>query len=229
MVESMRYGHDVTALTPQRIIPMNTFTDPTGLAMPDSTISHLYHARFPGSYNTLHPMQLDYRLGRVAILDVDTLDDSFTRLVHVLQHADAERILGLAELLVRSASAFGDHDYSICLVLAWSIVEALIDELWDRYVEGALSGFGAPAPERHNQLRRWTAATKTEALSLANLIPPELYGDASAARRARNRWMHELKPSSPEQAAASIKTAESLLAHAHGITFAMPTTRQIQL
>jgi hypothetical protein len=101
-------------------------TDPT---------AQVHMARYRSTYPSQVPLQMDYRLCRTFTVGTDEVNESFRLLQRLLTYSSSTEVLPLAELLLRSAAALSRHNYSIALILAWAVTEALLGELWERYLD----------------------------------------------------------------------------------------------
>jgi hypothetical protein len=225
-----------TELTPALILPMSSYDEPSaGMGLPDSRVAHLYMARYPGSYSALHPPHFDSRLGRVVVIDNATVHESCRLLCAILAHDRSDSLLTFAELLLRSAAAYADHDFSISLIFSWAVTEALLNELWDRYLDEVADQPGDGdaifmSSDRRKKLRgaEMTASMMSEMLSVQGRLPFDLFRSVSLVRTARNKWMHEIRPVPREHADTGLAVAERLLQLVEGVQLQMPRHLSLQ-
>jgi hypothetical protein len=223
-----------SALTPGSIFTMNSFNNPTGVKMPEDERAKYYEsARYPGSYGGRLPMQLDSRLIRIMLIEEATIDETVELFGGLVDHPSSTKVLALAELLVRSASALSDHDDSQSLILSWAIIEASIGRLWRTFYledpEARAAGSEDPfMPRRREQnLDRLNVSTVTEMLSLVGRIPFPLYLRLREPRDARNKWIHQLAPVSADTAGNALAVAQDMLELTEGVSLAIPIVLQL--
>jgi len=217
-------------VSPSDIIALKSL-DESGMNFGDMRVGALALARFPSTYAQGLPATFDWRLiMRNVVIEIDTVAESFQLLDTVLQHP-APYALIVTDLYARSCKAYEDHNYSLCLVMAWAITEKLVQELWDRYLEAnrerEIDGAKVTFINRSRRDlltdgRDFHASVIGEILSLANSLPFPLHKDISRVRQARNDWLHELKPLSREDALLSVSVAERMLNLVYGLNFRVP-------
>ncbi len=231
LMRTQHFATDPMALTPGAVFSINSFEDVEGgMGLPNQLLGHIYLARFPSTYSPVMPPNFDFRISLRSLIESRTIDESFSSFGELLNHSSPERVLTLSELLVRSGAAYWAHDYNLCLITAWAIIEALLQEQWDKYLEDnrQRETDGSQVPfinrRRKDQLtgRDVTASLMAEILSLVDRLPFALYQRLSEARRARNDWIHSLDPVSGTTAQAAIQVAEDMLRLVKGVDLEMP-------
>jgi hypothetical protein len=122
------------------------------------------------------------------------------------------------------------------LILAWAVTEALLGELWERYLDKTKTrpGDGEHLLMPSTRKKRlsggpdMTASLITEMLSLLEQIPFSLYRRLSEVRAARNKWIHDLRPVSAETTLTAMSVAEDMLEVVHGVSLSMPRSLHLQ-
>jgi hypothetical protein len=167
---------------------------------------------------------------RENIIEIESVRNSFNLLSNIVRHQDAD-ILRFVDLYTRGCKAIEDHDYSRCLVTAWTISEILLQKLWDKYIELNLTReidgkkvqfIDKARKERLDDGRTFSASVITEILSLTDTIPFSLYRDLSIVRKKRNDWMHSMKSVSEKDAELSISVSERMIETTYGINIHIP-------
>jgi len=219
---------NVTAIDPGTMLPVMRWDAPLEFHLAPMFLAGTFDARDAATYGGRPPHD-DYRLQR-PVIAVATLDESFRMLSELLGSDSSDPLLALADLLTRSAAAFGRYDFSVSLILAWAMIETMITDLWERFIDqtGARAGDEDVPFMNANRRRRLTdspdltASLVVEMLSLHEVINFPLYRRLSDVRRARNKYMHELRPVEYRLAASAMEVAEELLLAVHGLRFQMP-------
>lgn len=220
VLQVQNFAHTVSALSPSRLLPMNSFDAPTGVSLPDPCLGEVYAARFASTYSARLPPAFDWRLTRRnLIVNEAAIDRSFKMLSELLALQEHERVIRLYDLLVRAASAYADHDYSQGLISAWAVIESLLQETWDVYLEQnrtrEIDGKRTPFINTDRKSRLvgidMTASLVSEMLSILDRLPFELYRQLSVVRTARNKWIHSLRPVTAEDSALSISVAQEMI------------------
>jgi hypothetical protein len=175
---------------------------------------------------------------RKATISVEVVTQSFEMLDKILQHSEADA-LDLVNLYARSCKAYEDHDYSLCLATAWTVIEKLLYYFWEGYLNH-LNGTRQPAPGRAkfiNSKRKdnlikgqnYSASIVIEILSLTNTIPASLYEELMVLRKARNNWIHELKAPEWETAKDAVLKAAEMLRLIYNLDLNVPLGSSILL
>jgi hypothetical protein len=145
--------------------------------------------------------------------------------------------LTVTDLLMRAAVLYQDSNFSVCLEMAWTATEHLVDRLWTSFIEAnrsrEVSGKTVPFinADRRTRLegRDYSASVVIEILSLEDLIPWNLYGDLTRVRIARNKWLHSMQIVDSETASLAMWTAERMLAQVEGIELYIPLNSSTSL
>jgi hypothetical protein len=140
----------------------------------------------------------------------------------------------LVSLLAQSYEACEDFNFSLALIIAWSITEKLLSILWERHVDtikaeriivntAKVSRVNATRLERlKKDTRTFSAAVISEILELQNILPHELYVKSTVVRKARNEWLHSLrKVPSMEETIEALTLATAMLKLVLGISLAL--------
>jgi hypothetical protein len=168
------------------------------------------------------------------VIAIETVEDSLQLLTKILQHP-SPHALQVTDLYLRSCKAWEDLDYGRCLVDAWALTEKLLQARWNRYleenrlreVEGSKVAFINSERKKTLTSSTYTASVITEILSLLGLIPFDLYRDLSEVRSARNRWLHDLRRVSSDEAIVSIRAANRMLRLVDGIDLTLSVFPQV--
>jgi hypothetical protein len=153
----------------------------------------------------------------------------------ILEH-EVDNAIIFAELLLRSAKEYEGHNYNFCLVISWTIIESLLQRLWERYVESnrkkEIKGknivfINAERKKNFIKSNDYSASVVSEILSLTNSLSFELYREVSKIRKARNDWIHRLNPVSRVMALQSVKVAMEMLNSLEDIKLDFPLKSQI--
>lgn len=148
---------------------------------------------------------------RHSVCSVEVLERACQTLDDLLQHPDA-RTLDLFELLNTSVVACRGHDFDLAAVGAWAVCEAVLGSALDEYAHGQAEAHQLSVTVgRRAQWSRLGAATTTEVLALAGVLPTGLDERLSAARKARNAWIHRGEPVGYLAATSSTQLAADLL------------------
>lgn len=154
---------------------------------------------------------------QIVELSLDLLDDVL---------AQPEPVTGLVDLLYRASVAFVDYNFSLSLIQAWAVCEALLQEIWGAYVkeqrEQTVDGktinvIGSNSVKRLTDSSDTSIAVVMDLLALQGLLPRDLHGELSQARKARNKWIHRLTSVDPYDAIAARQAASHLLSEVHNI------------
>lgn len=215
-------------LAPRDLISMRSM-DEEGGSFGEGWVGALSMSRYPTTY-ALPPMA-DWRvMARYPVVEIETVAESFRILSAVLQHP-GEQTLPLVALLAHSCKAFEDHDYSLCLVTAWTIAERLLWARWEEYLRAnrtrEVNGEAVAFVNRDRMKklldgRDFTASVVSEILSLMDLLPYSLYRDLASVRGRRNAFLHGLGQVARQDAECAVRVAEEMLRLVTGIDMLVP-------
>ena len=185
----------------------------------------LLMARYPSTYNSQFPYVLDWRnKNRLTTISEATLDRSFSLFDEAVALADDQLLTQLHRHLL-AAALFEQHDYGLSLSGSWTNSEIILGRLWNKLNNDR--GLSGPRAKRLADNRTFSAAVRTEILQLSGLLTVELYESCCAVRKARNDWMHELRPVSRSTATDAIALTEHLIALHHDFTIRVPVSSYI--
>lgn len=140
--------------------------------------------------------------------------------------AQPEPVTGLVDLLYRASVAFVDYSFSLSLIQAWAVCEALLQKIWDAYVNEqqkqkldgeTINVIDSKAVRRLTDSPDMSIAVVIDLLALQGFVSPDLHRGLSQARKARNKWIHGLTAIDPTDAIAARKSASHLLSEVHNV------------
>lgn len=229
------YCHHKMAVSPGDLVTAKSLDD-GGMGFGDPRTGWLVLAQYPNTYAPEVPVQADLRVFfRILVIEIPTLKQSFDLLDSILRHPHPDSLL-IADLHMRSCKAYEDHNYALCLITSWAVTERLLQTLWTRYLDQnrekhidgtSVTVINADRKSKLTETRDFTASVISEILSLTEQLPFDLYKDLSTIRKARNNWIHDLKPVPREAAGLSIETSERVLELVEGLKLKVPLVSQI--
>ena len=157
------------------------------------------------------------RARRFVTVGIETMEESFLQFERVLDEKRTD-IVALADLYLYSCVAFSEHDYGLALITAWATTEKMLTLMWHEYLnenrerQDGIASVPFISKKRLEKLkgRDFTASIVSEVLSLNGRLPLPLYHGISEARKARNDWVHDLKPTARHTALAAIRVAAEI-------------------
>lgn len=179
----------------------------------------LVMARFPGSYAPDLPLLHDWRMTfRGSPIAADCLTAACELLATAMRHPEDD-LIPIVDIWQRSCASVRAMNYELAVVLAWTVIEAMTDRFWQQYLDANRSrkvGEVEMPFIRGDRLKRlndreYTAAIRTEILSLTGELESELYQRCTDARQARNSWLHRMKPVGYRAAMSAVETAALLI------------------
>jgi len=229
--------HPKMAIYPSDIITLNSLDDTTKMGFGDMRVGALALARYPSTYVQGLPTLFDWRVStRSLLIEIDTVHESFKLLTTILQHPDPH-ILLLTDLYAHSCKAFENHEFALCLTIAWTITENLLRRLWERYIEAnrhreiddiKVIFISKERKKKLTESRDFSASVISEFLSLNNNLPFKIYNKLDEVRQERNKWLHYLAPISRKIAQQSVEVAEQMLNISEEINLEVPLALSIQ-
>lgn len=119
-------------------------------------------------------------------------------------------------LLHQASHQYVQHQFASAQLLAWTLTEQALHVMWRDFQLSVSSGENAVTEinkERRKTLegRDYTVSVITQILSLSGRISDERLTSLDTARKARNKFVHDLKPIDGEQAEQALTTAADIL------------------
>jgi hypothetical protein len=158
---------------------------------------------------------------RAQTITLDVLVEAFDLFSDLLDHPYPDTPM-LVDLFLRSVVGNENDEYTVGLLMAWAVVEKLLNRMWGRYVSNT--------PEQHvrgSLQPKWSARNYPEVVTAAMIevlmrerkISADLEAYLTIARNARNAWMHDLATVGRQDAAQAKHAAEEMLQIVEGISF----------
>ncbi|MCA8970985.1 MAG: hypothetical protein KDC95_14425 [Planctomycetes bacterium] len=181
-----------------------------------STMSHAGYTMFSCAKGASARFHAAARMQSIAALDVMRLYKPETIRASELASAynKGKRVLDKlpsfpSEIVLYASSHFVRHQWSECLIHAWTLSERLIEIAWAMRV----------VPPNVDRARRdflqdqraWTSATKLEVLLQIRALPEQLVMSLNVVRKARNRLVHDGKSPDYSNASMAIRSMFELL------------------
>lgn len=223
MYYKFRLGPDDLLAMSDLLAPIDDFAGPHG-----STLRHAAayaRTQIGQASDSTGEQSLSQHRQRDDLL-LTVVEDSMALLEAILPNPAA---LTAANLLLHATRAAEETDFSTALVTAWAIAEKGVVTLWRRHLDSRRPELvGVDAVPVVNATRRrilegrdYTASVIIESLSLLGEISNDLYEHLTAARRARNSWLHELGPVDADDVIHAMSAAEALIYAIHGVELGM--------
>ncbi|MGP0593566.1 hypothetical protein ACTRXD_13675 [Nitrospira sp. T9] len=172
---------------------------------------HAYIEKFRSTTDT--PTECPTR----QLVTIQTVEKSFEILDSIIKSPIPDS-LKLVTMLLQSARAYRDHDFSGSIILSWTVLEKLISIIWDKMLkdnkereeEGTKIDFIDSKREKKLKGSLYSASTRIEILSLLNRINKALYTELNKIRKVRNAWLHNLGQVESEDASHGLVTSLKL-------------------
>ena len=151
------------------------------------------------------------------VVDIEVVEHSLKSLSQIL-HRDDTALLQLIDSLYGAARSYAERRSGEAAVVAWTVCEQLLSEAWVSLLNSAKSQ-GRMTRRRREKLEGldYTASVKVEMLEIHGRIDYELYGRLEIARKARNRWVHNMKEPSYLDVRNTFGAAQVLLNKLRGV------------
>lgn len=127
-----------------------------------------------------------------------------------------DNYIDILTLIYLSCFQYSKHQFASAHLIAWSVVEKLIDKFWKSLqseIDKDNGGHTAVNKDRRDLFngRDYTASVVTQILSVANKISDEELNQLNKARKARNDFAHNLSPITSKSAGEAIRLSTELL------------------
>jgi len=227
--------HPKMVVYPSDIITLNSLDDTTKMGFGDMRVGALALTRYPSTYVQGLPTMFDWRVSmRSVLIEIDTVRESFQLLTAILQHPAPHTLL-LTDLYAHSCRAYENHEFALCLTIAWAITEHLLRRLWERHIEAnrhretdnSKAIFISNKRKKKLTESDFGASVISEFLSLNNNLPFPIYQKLDKVRQERNKSLHYLAPISRKIAQQSVEVAGQMLNIAEGLNLEVPLALSI--
>lgn len=163
-----------------------------------------------------HGRRVDYPAERADILEVAALTHSVEVLQSFSNAIGADRSLSILSLVYIACAQYSRHQFSSAHLIAWSVVEALLNTLWltlQGEVDVATGGHTKMNADRKKLLagRDYTASVVSQILSIIGKVDDETLTRLDEARRKRNWFAHTLEPIGSTDAGNAIRLATDMI------------------
>ena len=158
------------------------------------------------------------------VLDTEVVIHSLDLLDTILLKEDTV-LIQMSEAVYMAGCRCAEGRFGEAVTLAWGVCEQLLSTAWETLLE-ELADIGRMPSGRKRRLndRDYTASIKIEFLEIGTRLDHELYQHLEEARKARNRWVHDLKEPDGAQLLHAIQAVEGLLRTIHGLQVSLPLT-----
>lgn len=150
--------------------------------------------------------------GRHLVCSADEIGRACDLLDTILQ--TPHRAVQLTALVNESLDACRGHDFGLAVVTAWTVIEVLLQQLWDEYTKARCSELEWSVNRDRRKFwqgRDFTAAVVTDLLTLAGKVPIDLHPRLNAIRKKRNEWAHDIAPVNFRDATEAIDVGREML------------------
>ena len=160
------------------------------------------------------------------VIELDVIDHSLSLLDSVLEKNEAT-LVQLVEAAYMSACRSVEKRFGEALVLAWGVCEQLVSHEWSKLIDAKHPSAVDRMPrDRRKKLegREYTASVMVEMLELAGYVDHELYRKLEIARKARNKWAHEMRAPTELEVSVAISAVERMLGESKGLQLQLQTS-----
>lgn len=120
----------------------------------------------------------------------------------------------LSTVLLPAYTAYSNENWERSLILAWTSIELMIEQLWRTKVLAGPEISGIARKRRKDFLsdtRTWSSSTRIELLWQKGNISDAVYALLDRARAARNSFIHSADECSPEAAKSAVQASLNLI------------------
>lgn len=151
------------------------------------------------------------------VVETEVVEHSLKSLSQILRQSDTA-LLQLIDSLYGAAQSYAERRSGEAAVVAWTVCEQLLSEAWVSLLNDTKSK-GRMTGKRRRKLEGidYTASIMVEMLEIHGRIDYQLYGQLEIARRARNRWVHEMQEPSYLDVCNTFDAAQVLLNKLRGV------------
>ena len=155
------------------------------------------------------------------VLELDVVEHSLDLLDSILVTGDSV-LVQMIEAVYMAAHRHHEKRFGEAVILAWGVCEQLISSAWSKLLED--TNTSGNVADRMPKVRRakltgrdYTASVMVEMLEISGRIDHDLYRLLEVARKARNKWAHEMRVPKQSEVIFCIRAVERLLRHVRGV------------
>lgn len=157
-------------------------------------------------------------------IEIEVVEHSF-ELLDRLICSGGVRLISLVEAAYMAACRNRDKRFGEALTLGWTVCEQLVSAAWQELLDKAAATGGAERMPRDRRQkltgRDYTASVMVEMLEIAGQLDRELYRLLEIARKARNRWAHEMRTPKESEVGVCLRAVQALLTRATGVELSL--------
>lgn len=213
MNRSSGAGFPVTAWSSYKAVTLGT---PPPYHDDTESLHALVHNLSNNKYG-LSPAPLKHRRA----LDVALVNRSFDLLDDLLRNGDLTAIR-LVEAGFIAGNRKREKRFGEAITLGWTICEQIVAIAWRRQLEEVQRQDAERMPkDRRSKLlgRDYTASVMVEMLELTGVLDRDLFRKLEVARKARNKWAHEMREPREGEVWACLSAIELLMSKVLDIPF----------
>ena len=159
------------------------------------------------------------------VLELEVVEHSLELLDSILAEGD-EIVIQMVEAAYIAACRLREKRFGEAVTLAWGVCEQLVSLVWKNLLEDAQTSGNVTERmprERREKLtgRDYTASVMVEMLEINGRIDHNLYRSLEVARKARNRWAHEMRVPKEREVFFCIQAVQRLLQDVKGIQLSL--------
>lgn len=147
------------------------------------------------------------------IISLETIDKSFDIFDSIMLDGDFRRV-ELVEAAFIATTRRREKRYGEAITIGWTVCEQIISIMWRRM----LDEIKASDPQRMTKDRRekltgrdYSASVMVEFLEVEGLISTELFRMLEIARKARNKWAHQMREPRGSEVWTCLRAIELLM------------------
>jgi len=142
----------------------------------------------------------------------------------LLKLSGSESSVADVSILAQSLSQYKMANFEMSVILAWTLIERYLGELWEWFVESSNISYpdGKKRIDKYrrdalNSHRDYPASIQSNMLEFLNVIPFEKFDRINRLRKCRNEFIHYRKPCTIEDAGLGITTAVEIIREERGL------------
>lgn len=154
------------------------------------------------------------------VIEIEVIERSLDQLDEILMRNDP-RLVEIIEAFFVASIRGGETRLGEALTIAWAACEQILSIAWKRLLDVAGTKPENPPMNKERRAkfngRDYTASVVVEFLALNGQLDGKLYNKLESARKARNRWAHDMAPPTSIEVHAALSSLEQLLNQVLGV------------
>ena len=176
-----------------------------------------YHDDLDSVHSLAHKISnnvyAETRFSKRRVMELDQVSKSCELLDQILSDGSL-KVTRMVEAAYIASIRRREKRFGEAITIGWTVCEQLISKIWNDFMATIQSANSERMPkDRRDRLngRDYSASVVIEILELSGLLGPELFRMLEVARKARNKWAHQMREPRENEVRICLQAIELLM------------------